>query len=188
MATTRRTKVRISMMALIVSFLRDGTINSSLFSAVPAATSKYPFTQDVWGFTIDGEFLQIILQEASEDPLERGVTLQFGIEQPADSKSMPQRMNLKFGIVVRVPLTLDPSKDSLSQQIALKIDQALYETAGRLTITDYYVDPAVAVTNNPIMSWVKKRRQEWEYKKTKSPMEELRMMMDMEYAQPQEEW
>lgn len=186
MPSTRRTKVRKSMLALVVSFLRDQITSTTKFTAVAGVSGTYPFTQNLWGFSIGTEFFQVALQEASQPALPLGVTLQFGVEQPDESRSMPQNMNLKFMLTVRVPLSLIPTQESLGQQIALLIDQALFRCAGKLDITDFDVHPTVKAVGQ--ISWATVRRQAWEFQKTTSPVEELRMKMDLKYPQPQEEW
>lgn len=188
MASARRTKVRKSLFALLVSYLRDGVVDTAKFTAVAGQAGTYPFTQNVWTFSLGSDLYQIMMSEAASAPLLDGVTLQFGPDIPDTSKAMPQEAMMKCGIIVRAPLLLVPTQESIGQQIALKIDQAFYRANGRTPLMDFDAYPAVPTTPPSMVTWTKVPRGSWEFKKATGPIEEFRLLFEVRYSQPAGEW
>jgi hypothetical protein len=183
---TRRSKIRYSLLALIVSYLRDGTTNTSLFSMLPTVSGAYPFTQNVWTWSLNGQLYQAMTQEITERELPVGVTVAFGADTPEQSHSMPQWIDVNIQIHVRMPTSL--VGESYAQQVALKIDQALFRCNGRCEIKDYTTSPPTSTDPVSFLTWVNVARGSWEAVDAKTDLEELRLVFTAKYQQPQEEW
>lgn len=183
---SRRTKIRRSLLALLVSYLRESTIVTDKFTTVPGVAGAYPNVGSLWTFALGSELYQIAEMEASAPPLDLGVTLQIGVERADFSQSMPQLYTVSCGVVIRAPLSFGPGQESVSQQLAQKIDQALFRSNGRAEIKNYDVSPSV--TTNSYVTWQAVPRGAWEAQEVDGAIEELRLAFDAQYSQPDSEW
>lgn len=159
MATSVRRLARETFCGLIVAYLRDGSVSDASFSLDTTASSKYPFLRDgpLFCFLLDGELWQITMTEQGLKPLTPGVTIEFIDDIPNSSKAMPQVWNLQLRIRVRMPPNLDGQ--STSQEIAQKIDEALYRSGGKILIKDYRTTPPTNTGHSIV--WNMKPRGEW---------------------------
>lgn len=169
---------------------REGVVTTDNFTAVTGqAPPTYPFEQSCWSFALGTELYLATFGEISQAPLSVGVTLLFGKDIPAQSRSMPQKMTTQVRIVIRMPLSFIQTQESLSQQVALLIDQAFYQVGGKLEIQDYEQFPSVPVADGGCISWAAEPRGTWEFTSTAGePIEEMVMDMEVNYPQPEEEW
>lgn len=183
---SRRTKVRRSLLALLVSYFRETTVVTTKFTTVTGVGGAYPFSQNVWTFLVGSQLYQVTQNELAERVLPVGVTVQFGIDQSDFSKAMPQNTKVSVRVVIRAPKSVVPGVESDTQKIALLVDKALYECVGRCEIKDYDVNPAVSTSS--FLHWVRVPRGAWEAEETDGPIDELHLNFDAEYSIPKEEW
>lgn len=182
--SSRRTKIRYSLLALIVSYLREATVDTAKFTLVENVSGAYPFVEYVWTFALGAQLYQAVVVELSDTPLPLGVMVQFSIERPDDSQAMPQFYTCDVRVLIRVPPMA--VGESVSQQLALKIDQALFRAAGRCEIKDYSQNPAVST--GTYLTWTPVPRGSWEMLETDTELEEFQLTFQVQYAQPESEW
>lgn len=182
--SSRRTKVRKSLLALLVSYLRDGTVDTSKFTTVAGVGGSYPFMDEIWTFTIGSELYQITQYEHFHYSLPLGVTVQFAGDVASSSHAMPRFFTLGVQVTIRMPIKFSGESDA--QKIALKIDQALYRVSGKVEIKDYDVNPTVGT--GMYLEWQTTQRNEWKFEDTKGMFEEMAFVTEMKYQIPKEEW
>lgn len=179
MATSRRTLVRESLLALIVAYLRDGVTTTGSFCLDPAVAGRYPFAPlKVFTFSLNSELWQVTIAEDGQAPLTPGLTIEFFGDRATPSKAMPQQWTLGVRFRIRVPQ--DWNGEATAEEIAQKIDEALFRSNGQAEIKDYQQNPA-ATTNN-FLTWMKKPRGDWEWVNAGVP--ERRLTMEMSYTTP----
>jgi hypothetical protein len=181
-----RTKVRKSLLALVVSYLREQIIDTTKFTYVDGIGGSYPHFDEVFTFPLGPDTFQIIQKEFSQPYLPFGVTLQFSDDIPDTSKSMPQQYSVKVQFMIRMPFNI--RGESFCQQIAREIDQALYRANGKCSIKDYDVNPAT--DTGVSIEWQTVPRGDWKFDdKPISPgTEVLNLDAEMVYFIPKSEW
>lgn len=182
--TSRRTKIRWSLLALLVAYLREATTDTTKFTLVDGVAGSYPFTQQVWTFTLGSYVYQITANELADPFLPAGATIQFSVERPDFSKAMPQVYEVDVRILLRFAKTF--SGESVCQQIAAKIDQALYRSGGRCSIKDYEVDPTT--DTGGYFTWQVVPRGSWEFTVPSTGIEQMELRFTAQYHQPSSEW
>lgn len=180
-----RTKVRKSLLALIVSYLREATTDTAKFTYVTGIGGTYPHFDEVFTFPLGTDTVQITQYETFRMDIPMGVTLQFSDDTPDGSKSMPQRYTVSVQVTIRMPFNM--TSESFCQQIAKKIDEALYRTNGKCAIKDYDVYPATDVGAS--LEWQSVPRGDWKFDNPEVPsMEVLNLNASMVYFVPKGEW
>lgn len=169
--------VRESLLAQIVSYLRAGATTADDFSLDPAVPDKYPFAPvKIFTFTLNDEIWQITHAEQNQEPLTPGVTIECGLDRAATSKALPQPWEMTVRFRIRVPR--DWNGEGTAEEIAQKIDEALYRAGGKIPIADYQQDPAAATGH--FIEYITTPRGEWEWVNAGVP--ERRLTMTMRYA------
>lgn len=182
--SSRRTKIRYSLLALLVSYLRETVVATTKFTLVDGVAGAYPTTQHVWTFALGSELYQITVGELADMPLPYGITVQFSTERPDESQAMPQFYTVDVRILLRVPPSV--TDESVAWQLALKIDQALFRAAGRCEIKDYEQNPSI--TTGTYLTWTPVPRGIWEATDSGSALEQMELRFTAQYAQPESEW
>lgn len=157
MPTPRRRLVRESLLALLMSYLREGVTTTGNFSLLPTVSNRYPFTQGAWTFTLGGELWQVTMIEEGQPVTLPGVTIEFVRDDARPSKAMPQEYDLTVRFHVRVPRNVNG--ENTAQEIAEKIDECLHRAAGRCEIKDYGIEPPT--DTRYILSWQRTERGDW---------------------------
>lgn len=181
MTTSCRRLVRESLLAMIVSYLREGIVTPSNFTLHDASmlSNPYPFTQGVWTFSLNSELWQIAIGESGQPPLSPGVTIEFAGDRAAPAKAMPQIWSLDVRFRIRVPW--DFHGESTAQEIAQKIDEALYRANGRIEVKDFEADPQSGTGN--FLEWQTVERGEWT-QEGRGQLTDLQLHMQMKYSTP----
>jgi hypothetical protein len=134
MATSRRHQVRLSYLALLLSFLRDGVVDTSNFQ-------NYPRVGNDWSFPFNSKLYQIRANESGHPAVPMGITIQF-VEDVADPiRHSVQTWKINGLVFVRSPMALVGDHDA--NLIAEQIDEAMTQAYGGCQIWDYDQNPAV---------------------------------------------
>lgn len=181
MATSRRRLVRETLLASIVSYMREGTTVPTNFTLRSSSllSNPYPFTQGVWTFSLNSELWQITIAESGQPPLSPGVTIEFAGDRAAPSKAMPQVWELHVRFRIRVPWDLNG--ESTAQEIAQLIDEALYRSNGRIEVKDFQAEPQAGTGN--FLEWQTSERGEW-VQEGSGNLTDLQLAMSMKYSTP----
>ncbi len=179
MPTPRRRLVRESLLALLVSYLREGVTTTGNFTLLPLVSNRYPFTQGVWTFAHGGNLWQLTMIEQGQPVTLPGVTLEFARDDARPAKAMPQEWELSLRIHVRIPRNLN--SENTAQEIAEKIDECLHRAAGRCDIKDYETEPPT--DTRYILSWQRTERGDWQ-DEGDARMAALVLTKQMRYSTP----
>lgn len=150
MASTR-TMVRKSLLAAILSYLRDGSTDTSNFGT-------YPKEQHIYSFSIGSDLWQLAYTEAGELPIVPGLTIEFETDSAVDVRAMPQKWitTMRFRIII----PRDFRGSSTAQDIAQKVDGAFHDCSGRIAIKDYDATPVTS--SGYFLEMQEDSRGEWE--------------------------
>jgi hypothetical protein len=172
MATSRRRQVRLSLLALLVSYLRDGTTDTSGFAA-------YPSEQDIYSFSIGDELYQVTVAEAGQPPLPVGVTILFAGDRAVKTERV-RAQPWETQIRIEVALPRNWTGDSLVQEVAQKIDEALWGSRGHVAITDWLA--AVPAGDGTFLEWETEPRGDWTFENAENGFD--RMALEFTAAYP----
>jgi hypothetical protein len=178
MAQPHRLLTRQSLLALIVAYLRTQATDTSKFSfANPLPVGAFPMMQMVWTFVLGSELYQARYTETEKAKLPLGVTVVFKDERADQSRAIPQLWTAKICVYIRVQARWDGS--SAAHEIAQLIDRALFQSNGFIKLTDYSVNPAVAVGDS--LTWKHVPRGDWEFTEDDG-LQEMKLEFDAQYT------
>src|SRR5690242_15672317 len=122
----------MSVLALLLGYLREGSLDGSNFST-------YPRSGDFFTFTFNGTLYEIAVNESGQEFVPLGVTIQVVTEDAETLKIKSQRWDTTFRIAVNshYPIT----GDSDARGIADLIDAALSACNCKFPISDYDASP-----------------------------------------------
>lgn len=167
MATSTRKQVRLSLLALLVSYLRDGTTDVSNFGS-------YASEQGVYCFTIASELYPITVLEAGQPPLFSGVTILFAGDRVVPD-TYERFWETQIKVQVNVPRTW--VGDSVAQQIAQAIDEALLPE--RVEIYDWLASPATRSGN--YLEWTSNPRNDWAFENAANGFDQMALEFSARY-------
>jgi hypothetical protein len=156
MAASRRRQVRLSLLALLVSWLRNGNTNTSGFAT-------YPHTANCWSFIHNGDIYLATESEEGETYIDQGLTIQFTDEAAEYEKVQAQRWDATIRLILRAQHAYVGESETVS--IAEKIDEALFRSNGKVLIVDYDASPT-PISSSDYLSWQLFRRGAWKEEKT----------------------
>lgn len=141
-----RLSIRKSLFAVVLDYLRNGTVD-------PANFPTFPTTQNAWTFMHNGQLYYFTYTEVGyvsrtgkayqqAAPFAPGVTLEFLRDVAEPNQDLPQKCLLEVQFRIKVPWEQVNQGDVFTLQ--QNIDNALQATNGKILITDFTQAPPVA--------------------------------------------